>query len=347
MPRRPNATINWMIGADDADEARPRVAAAKGTQIFGAEEEAGHPTEAAHAEHQQAPDDRHDREQNEDDGQKRNAARSLLNHGGFPFGCLCNGCTVVDDWLSAGQRCCKYTAQRSSCATTIQAPCAMIGTLFLHTKHLEGARHESNRTLGVTFYRQHQQGTHRPAAGIRTQRTGSRCQPRSGTCEGLCRTLRHPQGARQLRSLLADPEVDAIYLSLPNGMHAEWAVKAAQAGKHVLCEKPLVVSPAEFDRVEAAARRQRRDNLRGVHVSASPADAPGAGHGAHGPPGQAPVDQQLVQFLPAARTRRECAAQRRPHRWLGLGCGRLPQQPGNHGGGRGRAGRGVGAADRG
>jgi predicted dehydrogenase len=53
--------------------------------------------------------------------------------------------------------------------------------------------------------------------------------------------------------LLADPEIDAVYVSLPNALHAEWTIKAAQAGKHVLCEKPLVVSLDEMSRVEQAA----------------------------------------------------------------------------------------------
>lgn len=53
--------------------------------------------------------------------------------------------------------------------------------------------------------------------------------------------------------LLADPDIDVVYISLPNGLHCEWTVKAAEAGKHVLCEKPLVTSPEEMDSIEAAA----------------------------------------------------------------------------------------------
>ena len=55
-------------------------------------------------------------------------------------------------------------------------------------------------------------------------------------------------------SLLADPEVDAVYISLPNSMHAEWCVKSAQQGKHVLCEKPMALSAEEVDSITEAAR---------------------------------------------------------------------------------------------
>lgn len=55
--------------------------------------------------------------------------------------------------------------------------------------------------------------------------------------------------------LLADPEVDVVYISLPNGLHVEWSVKCADAGKHVLCEKPLAVSTEGIDRMAEAAQR--------------------------------------------------------------------------------------------
>jgi predicted dehydrogenase len=57
-------------------------------------------------------------------------------------------------------------------------------------------------------------------------------------------------------ALLSDREIDAVYIPLPNSLHAEWAVHAAEAGKHVLCEKPLALSLAEAQAMFGAARKQ-------------------------------------------------------------------------------------------
>ncbi len=58
--------------------------------------------------------------------------------------------------------------------------------------------------------------------------------------------------------LLNDPAVDAVYISLPNTMHHAWTLKALNAGKHVLCEKPLACTYAEAHEMFDAARQQRR-----------------------------------------------------------------------------------------
>ena len=58
--------------------------------------------------------------------------------------------------------------------------------------------------------------------------------------------------------LLADPEVEAIYIPLPNSLHVPWSVRALEAGKHVLCEKPLTRRPAEAEEAFAAAERSGR-----------------------------------------------------------------------------------------
>jgi len=64
-----------------------------------------------------------------------------------------------------------------------------------------------------------------------------------------------PRAFGTYEAMLADPDIDVIYNPLPNHLHAEWTIKATQAGKHVLCEKPMALSVAEVDAMEAAARK--------------------------------------------------------------------------------------------
>lgn len=77
--------------------------------------------------------------------------------------------------------------------------------------------------------------------------------------EERARAYAHHWGIRRsygsYEELLADPDVEVIYISLPNSLHAEWTIAAAQSGKHVLCEKPLAMSAEEVDSVQRVAEQ--------------------------------------------------------------------------------------------
>jgi predicted dehydrogenase len=78
---------------------------------------------------------------------------------------------------------------------------------------------------------------------------------RRESADTFAATHRIPAAHGSYDELLANPAVDAIYNSLPNSMHHEWTIKALQAGKHVLCEKPFAVDAAQAQEMFDVAQR--------------------------------------------------------------------------------------------
>lgn len=79
---------------------------------------------------------------------------------------------------------------------------------------------------------------------------------RVGDAYGVPTDARHSYEA--FEKIASDKRIDAVYIVLPTGLHAEWAIRGFAAGKHVLCEKPMALSSADCERMIAAGRRAKR-----------------------------------------------------------------------------------------
>src|SRR6201997_2299210 len=90
--------------------------------------------------------------------------------------------------------------------------------------------------------------------GERAERGGVGSRDRA-RAEVYAREWEIPRAHASYEALLADPDVEAVYISLPNTLHAEWSIKALEAGKHVLCEKPFTRHPEEVEQAFDVADR--------------------------------------------------------------------------------------------
>jgi D-xylose 1-dehydrogenase (NADP+, D-xylono-1,5-lactone-forming) len=95
----------------------------------------------------------------------------------------------------------------------------------------------------------------RRAAGVEVVAIGSRDRDRA---EAQAAKLGIDRAYDSYEALLAAPDVDAVYVALPNSMHVDWSIRALEAGKHVLCEKPLSRRPDDVERAFDAADRAGR-----------------------------------------------------------------------------------------
>ena len=79
-----------------------------------------------------------------------------------------------------------------------------------------------------------------------------------------------PRALGSYEELIASPDVDAVYVPLPTGLRKEWVLRAAAAGKHIICEKPCAVSASELDEMISACAKSRVQFMDGVMFMHSP-----------------------------------------------------------------------------
>ncbi len=110
----------------------------------------------------------------------------------------------------------------------------------------------------------------RPAkelAGVRVAAVAARDTARA---EAFARKHGIPRVHSSYEALLGDPEIDAIYNPLPNGLHGAWTIAALRQGKHVLCEKPMAANAAEAERMSTVARETGQHLVEAFHYCYHP-----------------------------------------------------------------------------
>jgi predicted dehydrogenase len=102
----------------------------------------------------------------------------------------------------------------------------------------------------------------REIEGVRVVAIAARDAERASS---FARKHRIPRVHPSYEALIADPEIDAIYNPLPNGLHGEWTIRALRLGKHVLCEKPMASNAAEAEQMAEVAGETGRFLVEAFH----------------------------------------------------------------------------------
>ena len=89
-------------------------------------------------------------------------------------------------------------------------------------------------------------------------------------CQRSARFVTEPAAFASYEEMLASPDVDAVYIPLPTGLRKEWVIRAAETGKHIVCEKPCAVNATDLREMLAACRKHRVQFMDGVMFMHSP-----------------------------------------------------------------------------
>jgi len=126
--------------------------------------------------------------------------------------------------------------------------------------------------IGILGTAQIARNMHIPAfAEVKAVRLSAIASRSAASAEAFAADFEIAHAFGSYKALIESPVVDAVLIALPNSLHAEWAIKAANAGKHVLCEKPMALSEAEANAIIEAGERNGVTILEGFTHLLTPA----------------------------------------------------------------------------
>lgn len=136
--------------------------------------------------------------------------------------------------------------------TEVKLRWGILGTANIARKNWQAIRHSGNGLVAAV-----------------ASRDAGRSRQFVTDCQAQVPFERTPQALGSYEELLASPDVDAVYIPLPTGLRSQWVIRAAEAGKHVVAEKPCAVSVVDCRKMLDACRQHRVQYMDGVMFSHS------------------------------------------------------------------------------